>query len=110
MPLGFSGVNFRSTINGRQYGNLPIMTMKQGERVRWYLVTVGFGFNFHTPHWHGNVVLDGGRRTDIVSLSPAQAITVDMVPDDPGTWLFHCHLSDHMEAGMMARYRVLPAE
>ncbi len=110
LPVGFSGVNIRATINGLQYGNLPMMTMKQGDHVRWYLLTIGFGFNFHTPHWHGNVVLDGGKRTDVISLAPAQMVTVDMVPDDPGTWLFHCHVSDHMEAGMTARYQVLPAK
>jgi hypothetical protein len=37
----------------------------------------------------------------IESLSPAQMITADMVPDDVGTWMYHCHVSDHMEAGMM---------
>jgi len=105
---GFAGVNLRSTINGLQYGNMPMMTMKQGDRVRWYLITVGFGFNFHTPHWHGNVVMQDGRRTDVVALSPAQMLTVDMIPDDPGIWLFHCHVSEHMEDGMMTRYQVLP--
>jgi hephaestin len=30
----------------------------------------------------------------------------DMVPDDPGTWLFHCHVEDHMMAGMAALYQV----
>lgn len=107
-PTGFTGVNLRAAINGMQYANLPMMTMKKGEHVRWYLVTIGFGFNFHTPHWHGNVVLDGGRRTDVLALSPAQMLTVDMVPDDPGIWLFHCHVSDHMDGGMVARYQVLP--
>jgi hephaestin len=29
-----------------------------------------------------------------------------MVPDDPGTWLFHCHVNDHISAGMMVRYRI----
>jgi hephaestin len=29
-----------------------------------------------------------------------------MVPDDPGIWLFHCHISDHMEVGMVARHEV----
>ncbi len=53
-------------------------------------------------------MLDGGKRTDVLALSPAQMLTVDMVPDDPGTWLFHCHVSDHMEGGMVAKYRVLP--
>jgi FtsP/CotA-like multicopper oxidase with cupredoxin domain len=105
---GFADANLRNTINGYQYANLPLMTMKKGERVRWYLITVGFGFNFHTPHWHGNTVLQNGHRTDVIALSPAQMVTVDMVPDAPGIWLYHCHVSDHMEAGMVARYEVLP--
>ena len=29
-----------------------------------------------------------------------------MDPDDPGTWLFHCHVNDHIIAGMLARYGV----
>jgi hephaestin len=90
------------------YGNTPKMVMKKGERVRWYLITIGFGFNFHTAHWHANTVLHDGKRTDVVALSPAQMEVVDMVPDDPGTWLFHCHVSDHMRGGMMALYQVDP--
>lgn len=105
---GFSAVNFRSTINGYMYGNAPIMTMKNGERVRWYVVTLGEGLNQHTPHWHGNTVLDGGRRTDVILIGPAQMETVDMVPDDPGTWMLHCHFDEHMQAGMMALYKVEP--
>jgi FtsP/CotA-like multicopper oxidase with cupredoxin domain len=34
--------------------------------------------------------------------------TADMVPDDAGVWLFHCHVADHMDAGMSAFYQVLP--
>ncbi len=105
---GFGVQNFRFTINGYQYSNMPMVTMKKGDHVRWYLVTLGEGFNFHTPHWHGNTVLVGGQRTDVVSLSPAQMITADMVPDDPGIWMMHCHVSDHMESGMAAMYQVLP--
>jgi FtsP/CotA-like multicopper oxidase with cupredoxin domain len=29
-----------------------------------------------------------------------------MVPDNPGTWLFHCHIAFHNAAGMAARYQV----
>jgi FtsP/CotA-like multicopper oxidase with cupredoxin domain len=105
---GFSVANGKFAINGYIYGTGPAMTMKKGERVRWYLVGLGEGFSFHTPHWHGNVVLQDGKRTDVVSLMQAQMVTVDMVPDDPGTWMFHCHLDDHMEAGMMAFYKVEP--
>ncbi len=105
---GFVAANVKAAINGYIYGNMPMMTMKKGERVRWYLVTIGEGFNIHTPHWHGNVVLDRGRRTDVVAISPAQMLTVDMVPDDPGIWMYHCHIDDHMDAGMVALYKVEP--
>jgi manganese oxidase len=105
---GFIAANVKSSINGYMYANMPMMTMKKGERVRWYLVTMGEGFNFHTPHWHGNVVLDGGKRTDVVAISPAQMLTVDMVPDDPGIWMYHCHIDEHMQTGMMALYEVKP--
>jgi FtsP/CotA-like multicopper oxidase with cupredoxin domain len=105
---GFLDTAVKWSINGYIYGNMPMMTMKRGEHVRWYLVTIGDGFNFHTPHWHGNVVTTGGQVTDVVAISPAQMITADMVPDKAGTWMFHCHVSDHMAAGMMAMYEVLP--
>ncbi len=105
---GFADGNLKFSINGYLYGNGPLMTMKVGDRVRWYVLTVGDGINFHTPHWHGNTVLLAKQRTDVVSLAPAQMVTVDMVPDNPGIWLFHCHVADHMDAGMSALYQVLP--
>jgi manganese oxidase len=103
---GFINTNIKWSINGYIYGNMPMMTMKVGDRVRWYVATLGDFNNGHTPHWHGNTVLVAGQRTDVVSITSAQMITADMVPDAPGIWLYHCHISDHMLAGMMARYRV----
>ncbi len=105
---GFADANLKFTINGFVFGNIPQMVMKKGERVRWYLIAIGFGFNFHTPHWHGNTVLQNKHSTDVIALSPAQMITVDMIPDNVGTWLFHCHVSDHMHGGMTALYKVVP--
>ena len=105
---GFVPANIRVTINGYLFANMPMMTMRKGEHVRWYLISLGNGFNFHTPHWHGNVVTVNGSRTDVVLLSPAQMVTADMVPDNVGIWMFHCHVSEHMQAGMMAMYKVLP--
>jgi FtsP/CotA-like multicopper oxidase with cupredoxin domain len=29
--------------------------------------------------------------------------------DRPGDWMFHCHILDHAEIGMMGVLRVLPA-
>jgi hypothetical protein len=104
---GFEESNLMHSINGYVYGNQPMLTLRKGERVRWYVMAMGTEVDLHTPHWHGNDVLVGGMRMDVVSLLPASMVTADMVPDDPGVWLFHCHVNDHITAGMMTRYRVV---
>ena len=98
------------TINGFVHGSMPLaaLTMRKGEHVRWYLMSSTNDFDFHAPHWHGNVVILNGMRTDVAQLSMMQMATADMVPDDVGTWLFHCHVSFHNEEGMAVRYRVTP--
>jgi FtsP/CotA-like multicopper oxidase with cupredoxin domain len=45
-------------------------------------------------------------RTDMVELLPMSMKTLDMSPDDPGTWLFHCSVNDHIDAGMQALFKV----
>jgi hephaestin len=105
---GFSSANLRASINGYMYANGPLMTMKKGERVRWYLVSLGGAVDGHTPHWHGNVVTSRGHRTDVVPLAQAEMQTADMVPDNVGTWMYHCHVDEHMVMGMMALYKVEP--
>ena len=54
------------------------------------------------------MVTTGGQQTDVVAVSPAQMVTADMVPDTTGVRMYHCHVSDHMAAGMMAEYQLLP--
>jgi manganese oxidase len=94
------------SMNGYIFGNLPGLVMKQGDRVRWHLLGMGSEKDLHTPHWHGETVVFEKRHADVVELLPGSMATVDMVADNPGTWLFHCHVSDHMEAGMMASYTI----
>jgi hephaestin len=105
---GFDESNLMHSINGYVYGTEPMITMREGQRVRWYVLSMGTEVDVHTPHWHGNDVTVGGMRTDTVSLLPASMVVADMVPDNPGTWLFHCHVNDHIAAGMMTRYQVVP--
>jgi hypothetical protein len=65
--------------------------------------------DIHTAHWHGKVgVTRNGEHVDVVPLLPAETATVDMVADNPGSWMFHCHVADHMEGGMMANFSVVP--
>jgi hephaestin len=98
------------SINGFVHGSMPLseLTLRKGEHVRWYLMASTNDFDFHAPHWHGNTVILNGMRTDVAQLSMMQMSTADMVPDNVGIWLFHCHVSFHNEEGMAVRYRVTP--
>jgi hephaestin len=102
----FKESNLMHSVNGYVYGNLAGLTMKRGERVRWYMMSIGTEVDLHTPHWHGQTVLLMGSRMDMVELLPGSMKTVDMAPDNPGTWLLHCHVNDHITAGMMALFTV----
>jgi len=103
----FKESNKKHAINGLLWGNLDGLTMRRGERVRWYLIGLGNENDVHTAHWHGATVLRRGSRADTVELFPATTEVVDTRPDVAGTWMFHCHVADHMEGGMMTRYTVL---
>ena len=79
--------------------------MRVGQRVRWYAMG-STNFEFHTPHWHGNVVTANHMRTDVGALLPMGMFVADMVPDNAGKWFFHCHVSSHLRMGMQAFYTV----
>ena len=96
------------SINGFIEGNLPLLTMKRGERVRWYLLSNSNEDDVHTAHWHGQTAVWSGMRTDTVPLGPMAMAVADMVPDQVGTWLFHCHVNDHFNGGMYATFKVVP--
>jgi manganese oxidase len=96
------------TINGYIEANLPLLAMKKGDHVRWYLLSNSNEDDIHMAHWHGNTVLSNHMRMDSVFLGPMAMATADMVPDNEGIWLFHCHVNDHLAGGMVARYQVLP--
>jgi len=96
------------SINGFEFGAMPLeqLTFRTGERVRWYVMGSTNDFDFHTPHWHGNTVTIHHMRMDVTAVMPMEMLTADMVADNPGIWLFHCHVTFHNAAGMAVRYRV----
>ncbi|MGI0046120.1 MAG: multicopper oxidase domain-containing protein [Nitrosotalea sp.] len=98
--------NLKYSINGYIFGNLPGLTMKENTHVRWYVAGMGGESDIHAPHWHGNTLLMNGMRTDMVELLPMSMKVLDMYPDNLGTWLYHCHVNDHIQGGMLALYTV----
>ncbi|MBC5805955.1 MAG: copper oxidase [Candidatus Eremiobacter antarcticus] len=95
-------------IDGYSYGTMPMVTVREGERTRWYVIVTRSGFDAHVPHWHGETLLQNGMRTDAFQVQVDEIAVADMVPDNPGIWLFHCHIHGHLAAGMEARFKVVP--
>ncbi|NXK18724.1 HEPH protein, partial [Arenaria interpres] len=103
--------NKMHAINGRLYANLPGLTMFQGEWVNWYLLGMGQEIDIHTVHFHAETfIYKNGKsyRADVVDLFPGTFEMVEMLVGNPGTWLLHCHVSDHIHAGMEILFTVLP--
>uniref|UniRef100_A0A8C7JXZ2 Hephaestin n=1 Tax=Oncorhynchus kisutch TaxID=8019 RepID=A0A8C7JXZ2_ONCKI len=97
-------------INGQLYGNLLGLNMEVGDKVYWYLMGMGNEIDIHTAHFHGHSFdykLSGGsHRADVFGLFPGTFQTVKMKPKYPGSWLLHCHVADHIKAGMVTVYKV----
>ena len=94
------------TINGRAFvGNTPVLRAKVGERIQWDVLAIGS--EHHTFHVHGHKWRTAaGVPEDTRTLGPAESFRVTWREDAPGTWLYHCHVEQHMERGMIGIYRV----
>ena len=104
----FRESNLMHAINGRLFGNNRGYKMRSGERVRWHVMALGTEVDLHLAHWHGVTALRHGHRTDVAEVFPASMKTYDLEPDNPGIWMFHCHVNDHVAAGMMTLFTIEP--
>ncbi|XP_072029158.1 hephaestin-like protein [Amphiura filiformis] len=102
--------NLMHGINGYVFDNVRHLEMYLGETVEWYLMSIGEEVDIHTVHFHGQPVVYQQwtkHRVDVIELFPGVFSTVQMKIKEKGTWLLHCHVNDHMTAGMESTYRVL---
>jgi manganese oxidase len=90
--------------NGHSYvGNTPTVDLKMGQKVRWHVAALGK--EFHVFHLHGHRWLDNtAHYTDTLHMGPSMANSFDFEVDNPGKWLYHCHVTDHMMGGMVGMY------
>ena len=94
------------TIDERAYvGNTPVFTSRVGQLVQWDVMAMGS--EHHTFHVHGHRWrAPGGVPRDTQTVGPAESFRFRWVERQPGTWLYHCHVEEHMMAGMIGIYRV----
>ena len=104
------------TVNGApiaEHDHHPILTLGLG---RSYVMDLVNDTQWHHPiHLHGHafrVISRNGRATryrewlDTALLAPRERAEIAFVADNPGDWMFHCHVLEHQVSGMMAVIRV----
>jgi len=116
MMMGKGGHGMGWLINGVSasgHDMAPMITLARGSscilavrnETAWY----------HPIHLHGHsfrVISRNGQPTrdrewlDTVLIPPRETADIAFVADNPGDWMFHCHILDHQDNGMMAVIRV----
>jgi FtsP/CotA-like multicopper oxidase with cupredoxin domain len=110
VPGGPNGIN-HWLVNGKEYPHEREFVFRQGGRYR--LVFHNRSDDSHPLHFHRHmfelVELNGkqtaGIKKDTVIVPAFGRATVDLVADQPGLTLFHCHIQQHMDFGFMALFR-----
>ena len=86
-PVRIRLLNQRESFHAMQH---PIHLHGQ----RFLILSVNGVPNEH-PVWKDTVLLPAGSAVDIL-----------LDPSNPGRWMLHCHISEHLSAGMMTRFDV----
>ena len=92
-------------LNGKAGPAVTPMVVRLGDRVRIRMVNLGM--DHHPMHLHGHTFYvtgtEGGRIPETawipgntVLVGVAQARDVEFIANNPGDWMFHCHLPHHM--------------
>lgn len=120
-------------LNGRAFiGNTPTIEGNTGEKLRWYVFNMdlaGVWHNFHPHSVRWQLSAPPGGASDVHGLSPLESFVTDTeVPPamrlpcalqefqcEPnldacrvrlkGEFLFHCHIEEHMMAGLAGLVR-----
>jgi len=110
VPGGPHGIN-HWLVNGQEFPHQREFIFRQGRRYR--LVFHNRSDDAHPLHMHRHlfelVELNGkptaGIKKDTVIVPAFGRATVDLLADQPGLTLFHCHIQQHMDFGFMALFR-----
>ena len=110
VPGGPHGIN-HWLVNGKEYPHEREFVFRQGGRYR--IVFHNRSDDSHPVHFHRHlfelVELNGkptaGVMKDTVIVPAFGRAAVDLVADQPGLTLFHCHIQQHMDFGFKALFR-----
>ena len=110
LTIAVEGNNVEMGINGVPHSRVKPLEVKLGTTEAWTIVNdTDFAHPFHVhgyffqvldetrvPEWKDTVDVPAHTKLDI-------AIRFD---ERPGVWMYHCHILDHADAGMMGHIHV----
>jgi plastocyanin len=97
-------------INGRAHESIPPIRIADGERILIRLTNAGnlphaihtHGHSFKIVATDGNPVPNGMELVkDTVLIGPGERYDLELEGTNPGVWMFHCHMENHADNGMM---------
>lgn len=98
-------------MNGHTHEAIPPINVREGDRVLVRLINMGnlghpihlHGHSFKIVATDGNPVPEAAQLTkDTVWIAPGERYDIEFVADNPGVWMFHCHIENHAANGMMS--------
>jgi FtsP/CotA-like multicopper oxidase with cupredoxin domain len=95
---------YRWLMGGQSFPEADSIHLARGESIRF--VMRNRTMMAHPMHIHGHFlrdVTDGpdGPLKDTIVIPPQRTARFDLLADNPGEWMFHCHNLYHQSAGMM---------
>jgi FtsP/CotA-like multicopper oxidase with cupredoxin domain len=97
------------SINGRIHPDIESLRAKLGDVEEWSINnTTEMDHPFHLHGFRFQIVADGGVAPafrawrDTINVPAKTTVRIRVRFDEnPGTWMFHCHILEHAERGMM---------
>ncbi|MEW5847946.1 MAG: multicopper oxidase family protein [Myxococcota bacterium] len=103
------------TVNGETYPDVPAISVVNGTVAAFDVRNTSemdhpfhlHGFFFQVLASNGVAIPPERRANKDTIIVPAES-TLHLVSrlDEPGSWMYHCHILEHAEAGMMGELRV----
>ncbi len=99
--------------DGLNQGMTPILTLPLGRtavitlinQTNWWHPMHLHGYSFHVLSRNG-VAEQYPHIRDTVILRPKDTVEIAFVANNPGDWMFHCHVIEHQVFGLMTVIRV----
>ncbi len=99
------------TINGRAFPDTEPIVVKENDKILLRLINAGTSAT-HPIHIHGHsfkiIATDGNPvplnaiiTKDTINIAPGERYDLELIANNPGIWITHCHELHHADAGMV---------